>query len=88
MNKELLKKGSSHYKGMAIEPIEFIVSNNLSFLVGNIIKYVCRYDKADNVKALADLRKAQHYLEVIISTMEKNETNRSNRPVIPFADLE
>jgi hypothetical protein len=69
---QLLAKGSSHYKGFAIEPIEFIMANDLSFVVGNIIKYVCRYKAA---KGVEDLEKAKHYLELLISEIQKNDNN-------------
>ena len=37
--------GGKHYKDFKIQPIEFITKNKLSFIQGNIIKYVCRFDK-------------------------------------------
>lgn len=62
--------GGSHYKDLAIQPLEFIVKNNLDFLQGNVVKYVVRY----KVKGgLEDLKKAKHYLELMIELTEKNE---------------
>ncbi len=55
--------GGSHYKGFAIQPIEFIMKNRLGFIVGNIIKYVCR---AEHKGGLEDLYKARHYLDILI----------------------
>lgn len=55
--------GGSHYEDMKIQPIEFILENNLSFLEGNILKYICRY-KSKN--GLQDLLKAKHYLDILI----------------------
>ena len=57
------KVGGSHYKDMAIQPIEFILKNGLGFCEGNVIKYVCRY-KAKNGRQ--DLEKAIHYLKLLI----------------------
>lgn len=57
-----------HYKS-TIEPIDFIVANNLNFIEGNIIKYVARYKKKNG---LEDLLKAQEYLKKLIETV-KNE---------------
>jgi hypothetical protein len=34
--------GGNHYKQYKIQPIEFIVQNNLDFIQGNIIKYALR----------------------------------------------
>ena len=55
--------GGNHYKDFPIQPIEFIHRNGLSYLVGNIIKYVVRYKMKNGVE---DLKKAQHYLEILI----------------------
>ena len=52
-----------HYKKWWIEPIDYIISNNLDFLEWNIIKYVSRY-KFKNW--LEDLEKAKFYLERLI----------------------
>ena len=54
--------GGEHYKNMAIQPVDFIVKNNLSFLQGNAIKYICRYKNKNGVE---DINKAIHYLEMI-----------------------
>jgi Protein of unknwon function (DUF3310) len=63
--------GGSHYKSFAIQPLEFIVKNNLDFLQGNVVKYVVRY-KVKN--GLEDLKKARHYLDMMIELMEKDES--------------
>ena len=52
----------NHYKSFKIQPIEFINKNNLSFIQGNIIKYVCRYDKKNGNE---DIDKAIHYCELL-----------------------
>ena len=62
--------GGNHYQGFAIQPIEFIMKNNLSFPVGNIIKYCCRFDKKNG---LEDLKKAKHYLEILIENYDTKE---------------
>ena len=35
--------GGNHYKDCAIQPIEYIEKNNLTFCEGNIVKYVTRH---------------------------------------------
>jgi hypothetical protein len=50
-----------HYKNYIIQPVEFIVKNDIAFLEANVIKYVCRH-RAKN--QLEDLNKAIHYLEL------------------------
>ena len=41
--------GGNHYKGK-IQPIELIVSHNLDFIDGNIVKYAVRNKKGENRK--------------------------------------
>ena len=55
--------GGAHYAEMAIQPIEFITANDLSFLEGNIIKYVCRHQ---NKNGADDIKKAIHYCELLL----------------------
>lgn len=71
MNNPSLNKqvGGSHYKNMVIQPVEFIEKNSLGFCVGNVIKYICRYK---NKNGIEDLKKAKHYLEILID-MESNK---------------
>ena len=55
--------GGSHYKSKAIQPWDYIASNQLGYLEGNVVKYVSRWkDKG----GLEDLKKAQHYLAKLI----------------------
>jgi hypothetical protein len=65
--------GGSHYKNMAIQPIEFIVKNKIPFLEGNVIKYVVRWSIKNG---LEDLKKARHYLDLLIE-MEENKVNET-----------
>ena len=62
--------GGNHYSGMAIQPTEFIHKNNLSFIQGNIIKYVCRYKSKGGIQ---DLNKAKHYIDLLIEFEEEKE---------------
>lgn len=51
-----------HYAS-AVQCWDYIVSNDLGYLEGNIIKYVTRHKKKNG---LQDLQKAQHYLQKLI----------------------
>ena len=55
--------GGSHYKDQAIQPWDYIASNGLGYLEGNIVKYVSRWQSKGG---LEDLKKARHYLEKLI----------------------
>ncbi len=52
-----------HYKGMKIQPAQFINENQLLFAEGNAIKYICRHKLKGKQK---DIEKAIHYLEMIL----------------------
>jgi hypothetical protein len=63
-----IQVAGTHYKSKAIQPWDYIVSNNLGYLEGNIVKYVSRWKDKGGVD---DLKKAQHYLAKLIETQEK-----------------
>jgi len=68
--------GGNHYQvGMAIQPAEFILANDLGFAEGCVVKYVTRYRRKTGSSPLPnieDLRKAAHYLEMLIERELKN----------------
>jgi len=53
--------GGNHYKDMVIQPSEFISKNELTWNVGNAIKYLCRHEMKGGK---LDLEKAIHYIEL------------------------
>jgi hypothetical protein len=57
--------GGNHYKNYEIQPVEFIIKNNIGFVEGNIIKYVLRFKEKGGVQ---DLLKAKHYIELLIDS--------------------
>lgn len=60
--------GGDHYAVMKIQPIEFILANELGFCEGNVIKYLCRYKRKNG---LEDLKKARQYLDFLIERESK-----------------
>lgn len=67
-----IQVGGNHYKDFAIQPIEFIHKNNLSYIQGNVIKYVCRYRDKNGIE---DLKKARHYIDMLIEFENELQTN-------------
>jgi len=57
--------GGNHYKKYKIQPVEFIIKNNIGFVEGNIIKYILRFKEKGGV---SDLEKAKHYIELLIDS--------------------
>ena len=62
--------GGGHYKDMKIQPVEYIHANNLSFLEGNVVKYITRHKTKNKAQ---DIRKIIHYCTLILQ-LEYNET--------------
>ena len=56
--------GGSHYKDLRIQPVEYIHANKVGYFEGNVIKYVTRWRGKNG---LEDLRKARHYLDLLIA---------------------
>lgn len=65
--------GGGHYKDMAIQPSYFSQVNKLSWCEANVVKYVCRH-KAKN--GAEDIRKAIHYLELLLEWEYPSNTKR------------
>ena len=63
--------GGSHYKDCKIQPVEYIVGNDLTFLEGNIIKYVTRHRRKGEGKK--DIEKVINYAEMILEMEYKDE---------------
>lgn len=59
----------NHYKDKGIQPIVYIHANNLGFCEGNVVKYVTRHKEKNGA---ADIRKAIHYLELLLELQYKD----------------
>ena len=55
--------GGDHYKRFNIQPIDFIIDNELGWCEANVVKYVTRWQYKNGME---DLRKAMHYLQLLI----------------------
>jgi hypothetical protein len=70
MSDPLLRQvGGSHYKDRAIQPVEYMMSNELGYVEGAVVKYVTRWKYKGGVE---DLKKAQHFLELLINFVERD----------------
>lgn len=61
-----------HYNEYKIQPIEFIMANNIPFCEANAIKYLLRWRTKNG---LEDLKKAKQYIDFLINEQE-------NRPIV------
>ena len=63
--------GGSHYKDCGIQPIEYIHANGLSYLEGNVVKYVTRHHTKNQEQ---DIKKAIHYLNLILEMVYEEQS--------------
>jgi hypothetical protein len=56
--------GGTHYKDMAIQPMEYSMANKLDACQHTIIKYVSRFRAKGGVQ---DLEKAKHCIDMLIA---------------------
>ncbi len=66
----------SHYCFSNIEPKDAIRDWGLNFNLGNVVKYVVRAGKKENI--LDDLRKAMTYLNFEIEAIEEERTEAND----------
>ena len=73
------KISPDYYQKGNIEVTDFIIDQSMSFLEGNIVKYLTRYKEKSGIE---DLRKARWYLEKLIEEQVKHgENNKLRRDV-------
>lgn len=63
--------GGDHYKSMGIQPIEYIIANNLGWCEGNIVKYISRWQQKGGI---ADIDKVIHYAEILKQLVTKKKS--------------
>lgn len=57
------QEGGDHYRTLNIQPVEYIHANGIGYFEGSVIKYVTRWRSKNGI---ADLRKARHFIELLI----------------------
>ena len=63
----------SHYKNLAIQPMQYSMANNLDACQHTIIKYVTRFrDKG----GITDLEKAKHCIDMLIEFESKAQEGK------------
>lgn len=67
-----------HYGSTTL--MDYLISHNIMFAEGNVIKYVARWKEKDGLK---DLRKAADYLHALIAHEELKQMGYSGDIVYP-----
>ena len=57
------QEGGNHYKGYAIQPVQYAHANHLDFFQGRVVKYVKRFRDKNGKE---DLEKAKHCIDMLI----------------------
>lgn len=55
--------GGSHYKGLKIQPIEYVMANDMNYCEANVVKYITRHHEKGGAD---DIRKVIHYCELLL----------------------
>lgn len=66
------KVSPDHYQLGTIQTWDFIIDQDLDFLLGNVVKYVCRAGTKPGESRLDDLLKAQAYIDKAILSTTSN----------------
>lgn len=66
------KVSPDHYQLGKIQTWDFIIDQDLDFLLGNVVKYVCRAGTKPGESRLDDLLKAQAYIDKAILSTNSN----------------
>jgi len=86
MNPLDVQVGGSHYKNMAIQPVEYCHKNRLGGIESSVIRYICRWREKNG---LEDLAKIPHYVDLLMALesesadVEDAFTNSIQRGVWP-----
>ncbi len=67
------KINPDHYKGDKFQPIDLIEDRNISFCLGNAIKYISRAGKKDKEEYVTDLKKSIWYIDRAMINKEYEE---------------
>jgi hypothetical protein len=54
-----------HYD-FPIQPVDFIIKNELGFCEGNVVKYISRWRQKNGRE---DLLKAKHYIDILLDSL-------------------
>lgn len=57
------QEAGTHYQKILIQPLEYILANNLPFCEGNVVKYISRFK---NKNGAEDLKKVIHYTQFLL----------------------
>jgi hypothetical protein len=71
--KTVTKHDPAHYQRGRIQVWDFIVDQQLDFLAGNCIKYICRAGHKNQESELDDWLKVKTYVEKKIATLSTNQ---------------
>lgn len=74
-NSSVTKYDPQHYQRGRIQVWDFIVDQQLDFLAGNVIKYICRAGHKDQESEIDDWLKVKAYVDRKIKALTTNDNN-------------
>lgn len=76
---QMCKYSPAHYQRGKIQVWDFIADQQLGYLEGNVIKYICRAGHKAHESSLDDLLKAQAYINKLVSITQHVEPPAASR---------
>jgi hypothetical protein len=76
---QMSKYSPAHYQRGTIQVWDFIADQQLGYLEGNVIKYICRAGHKAHESSLDDLLKAQAYINKLVSITQHVEPPAASR---------
>ena len=61
----------THYSKLKIQPVQYIHANCLGFCEGSVVKYITRWRDKGGIE---DLRKARHFIDLLIELENETKT--------------
>ena len=74
-------KQPQYYTRGKIEVWDFIIDQDLGFILGNAVKYICRAGFKDPAKHIEDLEKAKVYIDKEISELKKAHNTQALKEI-------
>ena len=62
--------GGTHYKELAIQPVDYCQLNKMGFCESCVVKYVSRHRSKNGAQ---DIKKAIHFLELLLEIEYENQ---------------
>lgn len=83
----MTKTSPAHYQKGSIDVWDFIIDQDMDYLTGCAVKYLCRKGSKPGESRFDDLLKAQAYIhKLVLTELDQHVNPRSSRPSDPIQE--